>query len=195
MAKSALLIVDVQNDFCPGGALAVTAGDAVVPVINEYAHRFAEQGLPIFASRDWHPADTRHFQQFGGRWPIHCVQETPGAAFHPRLALPPSTVEVRKGANPDEDAYSAFQAVTPSGASLADELRRQGVTHVFVGGLATDYCVKSTILDALRAGLAATLLVDASRGVNLQPHDSEQAIEEVVAAGADVVTLNGVLFP
>lgn len=189
----ALIIVDVQNDFCPGGALAVAEGDAVVPVLNDYALLFARKGAPIFASRDWHPPVTRHFRDYGGIWPIHCVQDTFGAEFHPTLALPTTATVVSKGSDPSEDAYSAFQATTPDGLSLTAALRRLGVDRVFVGGLATDYCVKATVLDALSQGFAARLLVDASRGVNLQPHDAERAIEEMVRAGAEVTARERIL--
>jgi nicotinamidase/pyrazinamidase len=192
MTTDALLIVDVQNDFCLGGALAVDGGDAVVPTLNLYANRFAARGAPIYASRDWHPQATRHFRDFGGAWPVHCVQGTAGAELHGNLELPAGATVVDKGQDPNEDAYSAFQARTPTGASLEDDLRRRGVERVFVGGLATDYCVKSTVLDALARGFRATLLVDASRGVNLKPHDSEDAIAEMVRAGADVTTREGV---
>jgi nicotinamidase/pyrazinamidase len=192
MATDALIIVDVQNDFCPGGALAVSEGDAVVPTLNLYAKRFAERGAPVYASRDWHPQVTRHFRDYGGVWPIHCVQGTAGADLHADLELPANATFVDKGQDPAEDAYSAFQARTPSGVSLEDDLRRHGVERVCVGGLATDYCVKSTVLDALARGFKATFLVDASRGVNLKPHDAEDAIVEMVRAGADVATREGV---
>lgn len=185
---NALIIVDVQNDFCPGGALAVVEGDLVVPTLNAYAQLFRKSSLPVFASRDWHPPVTRHFRDFGGTWPIHCVQGTAGARLHPKLELPAGTVVVSKGDDPNDDAYSAFQARADDGTSLGDSLRRIGVDRVYVGGLATDYCVKSTVLDALKAGFGATLLVDASRGVNLRPHDAELAIEEMVRAGAAVTT-------
>jgi nicotinamidase/pyrazinamidase len=190
----ALIVVDVQNDFCPGGALAVAEGDAVVPVLNEYARLFARRGEPIFASRDWHPLVTRHFRDYGGIWPIHCVQDTFGAAFHPSLALPATAEVVSKGADPTQDAYSAFQATTRDGLPLAEALRGRGVARVFVGGLATDYCVRATVLDALRHGFVASFLVDASRGVNLQPHDAERAIEEMVRAGADVTARERILM-
>src|SRR5262245_8497071 len=185
MADVALIIVDVQNDFCPGKALAVPAGDAVVPVLNAYARRFAERGTPIFASRDWHPAVTRHFKNYDGIWPVHCTQGTPGAAFHPELRLPEGTEVVSKKTDPAEDAYSAFQTTTAHGEALADALRRRDVRHLYISGLATDYCVKTTVLDALDRGFRATLLVDAARGVNLRPHDAELAIEAMVRAGAD----------
>jgi nicotinamidase/pyrazinamidase len=187
--KSALVIVDVENDFTPGGALAVADGDRVVPVLNRYAGRFAGAGLPVYASRDWHPAVTSHFKEYGGIWPPHCIQGTKGAEFYPELKLPEGATVVSKGMDPDKDSYSAFDAVEPDGTPLTESLRRKGVEHLYVGGLATDYCVKWTVLEALRHGFRSTFLADASLGVNLQPHDSEKAIEEMVAAGADVTTL------
>jgi nicotinamidase/pyrazinamidase len=187
--RPALIIVDVQRDFCPGGALPVPKGDRVVPILNEYASRFRAKGHPVYASRDRHPRRTTHFREFGGVWPAHCVQGEPGAEFHPDLRLPEGTIVVSKGTGPEEDAYSGFQARGPAGEPLADLLRRDGVDHVYVGGLATDYCVRATVLDALRNGLAATFLVDASRGVNLKPGDAEESIAEMIRAGADVATL------
>ena len=186
--RAALVIVDVQRDFCPGGALAVHNGDAVVPALNRYAGRFAGAGLPVFASRDWHPAQTTHFTSGGGPWPVHCVQGTAGAQFHPDLALPPSAVVLSKGMCATEDAYSAFQARDAANRALPQLLGDLGVTDVYVGGLATDYCVRATVLDALAARLRTRLLIDASRGVNVQPGDSEAAIEAMVRAGADVRT-------
>lgn len=193
MARDALIIVDVQNDFCPGGALAVPEGDVVVPVLNRYVEQLAPRGVPVFASRDWHPPVTRHFRDYGGVWPPHCVQGTPGAAFHPSLQLPPDVRIVTKGDDPNEDAYSAFQARTADGVLLEDALRRAEIERVLVGGLATDYCVKWTVLDARARGFQAILLIDAARGVNLKPHDSEQAIEEMVRAGANLATLERIL--
>jgi nicotinamidase/pyrazinamidase len=189
LADAALAVVDVQNDFCEGGARPVAQGQAVVPVLNAYAERFAAAGRPVLATRDWHPARTRHFAGYGGVWPPHCVQGTAGAEFHPDLRLPEGTLVVSKGTEADEDAYSAFQGRLPDGTRLADALRKLGVRRLYVGGLATDYCVRSTVLDALREGFAVTTLLDASRGVNLKPHDAEEAIEEMVAAGAEVATL------
>ncbi len=189
MTTPALIVVDVQNDFCPGGALAVPEGDEIVPIVNRYVRWFAERRWPVFASRDWHPARTRHFRDFGGPWPIHCVQGTTGAAFHPRLELSSGAVIVSKGGDPDSDAYSAFQATTSEGIGLAAALEARGVDRVYVGGLATDYCVKATVLDACRLGLQPSFLVDASRGVNVRPHDSERAIEEMLRAGAAVETI------
>ncbi len=185
----ALLAVDIQNDFCPGGALAVPGGDQVVPVMNEYARRFAAAGRPIFASRDWHPEQTTHFNTRGGIWPPHCVQNSPGARFHPDLQLPEGTVVVSKGTGAEEDAYSATQARSADGTPFLELLRRRGVDHLYVGGLATDYCVKWSALEARKAGLKVTLLVDATRGVDLQPGDTERAIAEMLNAGVEITTL------
>lgn len=186
---AALIVVDVQNDFCAGGSLEVPDGDRVVPVLNAYAERFVAAGQPVYATRDWHPERTRHFQAFGGLWPPHCIQGTRGAEFHPELRLPAGTTVVSTGMDYDDEGYSAFPSKLPDGRALAEALRAAGVRHLFIGGLATDYCVKATVLDAIAAGFDATLLLDASRGVNLQPHDAEQAIEEMVAAGARTATL------
>jgi len=154
-AESALIVVDVQNDFCPGGALSVADGHTVVPPLNEYIARFRAAGRPVFASRDWHPERTRHFQEYGGVWPPHCIAGTAGAEFHPELHLPRDTIVTSKGMDPGEDSYSAFQARLPDGGRLPDALRAAGVHHIYIGGLATDYCVKSTVLDAITAGFAA----------------------------------------
>jgi nicotinamidase/pyrazinamidase len=183
-ARDALIIVDVQNDFCPGGALAVSGGDEVIPVLNRVIERFSEAGLPIFATRDWHPQKTSHFSAYGGLWPAHCVQGTRGAEFHANLELENDIVVVSKGMAPDEDSYSGFQARDPSGARLAELLRRRAIERIIVGGLATDYCVKHTVLDGLKEGFKAVLLADAIRAVNLKPHDGELAIAEMVSAGA-----------
>lgn len=176
---SALTLVDVQRDFCPGGALPVPQGHLVVPVLNAYTQRFHHDGRPIFASRDWHPENHGSFAAQGGPWPVHCVRGTPGALFHPDLHLPRETRVIDKGLAPDDPGYSCF-----AGTSLARDLRAEGVRRVFVGGLATDYCVKATVLDALKEGFQVFLLADASRGVDVRPGDSEAAVDEMVAAGA-----------
>ena len=190
-AKDALIIVDVQNDFCPGGALAVSGGDEVVPVLNRAIERFTKAGLPIFATRDWHPEKTNHFKAYGGIWPVGCrtyleraAKGTRGAEFHAGLELGKDTVVVSAGMVPDEDGYSGFQARDPSGARLAELLQRKGVERIIVGGLATDYCVKHTVLDGLKEGFKVLLLADAIRAVNLKPHDGELAIAEMIRAGA-----------
>jgi nicotinamidase/pyrazinamidase len=188
----ALVVVDVQNDFCPGGALAVPDGDSVVPVLNRYAERFAGQGAAVFASRDWHPPRTKHFAAYGGVWPPHCVQGTTGAALHPALVLPALTQVVSKGMDPEEDAYSCFQARAEQGGDFASLLAAREIQRLFVGGLATDYCVKATALDALRAGLTVVVLQDAVRAVDLKPGDGARALAELAAAGAASAQLDEV---
>lgn len=188
-AFDALVVVDVQNDFCPGGSLAVPGGDRVVPVLNRYIERFRRLKAPIYASRDWHPAVTKHFQAHGGAWPPHCVQGTKGAEFHPALALPPEAIVISKGMDPAEDAYSCFQAQDPDGMDFAVSLGESGVQRLFVGGLATDYCVRSTVLDALHEGFQAVVLQDAIGAVDVKPGDGERALAEMRAAGAAFVTL------
>ena len=185
--KDALVIVDVQNDFCPGGALAVDNGDRVVPVLNRYIDRFSAARLPIIATRDWHPQKTSHFKSYGGVWPAHCVQDTSGAEFHRDLELGPGVILVSKGMGADEDSYSAFQGIDESGIPLAELLRGLGVTGIFVGGLATDYCVKQTALDGINHGFVVVVLGDAIRGVDLNPDDSEKAVIEMRAAGAAMI--------
>jgi nicotinamidase/pyrazinamidase len=179
--KRALIVVDVQNDFCPGGALAVARGDEVVAPLNRLIEEFLERGEPVFKSRDWHPAKTKHFADYGGTWPIHCVQNTPGAEFHPQLIDDMHIRVVSKGLG-DEDSYSAFD-----GTDLALQLRRLGVEEVWVGGLATDYCVKNTVLDGLKEGFRVKALEDAMRAVELNPGDGERAIAEMRDAGAEIV--------
>ena len=181
---AALLVVDVQRDFCPGGALAVADGDRVVPALNRCLAEAERRGMRVYASRDWHPPVTTHFKAYGGPWPPHCVQNTPGAQFHPDLRLPPSTVVITKGDDPRDHGYSAFEGHTADGRPLVDELRAHGIDHVVVGGLATDYCVRTTVLDAARAGLSVTLLKDAVAGIDVQAGDSARAFEEMCAAGA-----------
>jgi len=185
--KAALVIVDVQNDFCPGGALAVADGDRIVEPLNRYIARFTDAGLPIFASRDWHPEMTTHFKAFGGPWPAHCVQGTYGAEFHRGLKLGGESTIVSKGAAPDSDSYSGFDAVDGAGVGLADLLNRAGVTRIYVGGLATDYCVKQTVLDGRQRGFDVVLLKDAVRGVDLNPEDSARALQQMREAGTQMV--------
>ena len=187
---SALLVVDMQRDFMPGGALPVPEGDAIVPKVNAYIAQFRMAGAPVFASRDWHPPETIHLQAQGGPWPPHCVQGTPGAAFHPDLKLPEDAVVVSKGMDPEEDAYSAFQARSlEENRDLDDYLRAHGVEHLYVLGLALDYCVKWSALDAVRAGLRVTVLIDATRAVNVAPHDAEETVEALVRAGVGLETI------
>jgi nicotinamidase/pyrazinamidase len=186
--KKALLIVDVQNDFCPGGALAVPEGDQIIPKLNKYIKIFSKKKLPIFASRDWHPVRTKHFKDFGGVWPAHCIQNTRGAAFQHNLKLAEETILLYKGMNPGEDSYSCFQAQDLSGMSFVKLLHRLGVKELYIGGLATDYCVKSSALDALKHGFKAKLLLDAIKGVNIKPDDSQRAIKQMTKKGAKKIT-------
>jgi nicotinamidase/pyrazinamidase len=185
-----LILVDMQNDFCPGGALPVKDGDRIVSILNRYIKKFSDVGLPIIATRDWHPEKTRHFKSGGGIWPAHCVQGTEGGKFHPALAIDNSIIVVSKGESSDADSYSGFEAVTSDGIKLGELLRSCGVERIFVGGLATDYCVKHTVLDGLQEGFKVVLLEDAVRGVNLTPDDSKNALEAMRQAGAAVTNLS-----
>ena len=179
--RQALIVVDVQNDFCPGGTLAVSHGDEVVAPLNELIDQFLERGDPVFKSRDWHLPTTKHFAAYGGTWPVHCVQNTQGAEFHPALRNDPRIKIVSKGLG-DTDCYSAFDET-----DLAAQLRQQNVEELVVGGLATDYCVKNTVVDALHKGFRVKAVADAMRAVEIHPGDGEEAIEEMRAAGAEVV--------
>ena len=179
-SSDALLLVDVQNDFCPGGALAVADGDAVVPVLNRWIEAARQGGAMVYASRDWHPTNHISFTARGGLWPPHCVQDTPGAAFHPDLELPNDTVVVSKAQQPDHEAYSAFD-----GGELGKELRTAGVRRLWVGGLATDYCVKASVLDAVELpGLEVHVITDAIRAVDVAPGDGEAALNAMREASA-----------
>jgi len=179
----ALLVVDVQNDFCPGGALAVNKGDAVVPVINRLLEHF---DLHAF-TRDWHPQDHCSFSAepefVDGSWPAHCIQSTPGADFHPDLRVPAGALIQDKATRQDQEAYSGFQAT-----SLAEGLKARGVSRIFVCGLATDYCVKATALDGVRHGFEVVLVEDACRAVDVPPGSSRLAVEEMRNAGVEVCT-------
>jgi nicotinamidase-related amidase len=177
--KEALILVDVQNDFCPGGALAVPRGDGAIPPLNALIRRFSEAGKPVFFTRDWHPALHCSFLEQGGTWPTHCVAGTPGAEFHPDLVVPAEAEIVSKAVNADADAYSGFQ-----GTDLDDRLKKRGVGKLVIGGLATDYCVKATVLDAIELGYAVTVVSNGIAGVNISPGDDEAAIEEMTGFGA-----------
>jgi len=181
----ALIIVDVQNDFLPGGRLAVPQGHAVIPPLNGYIARFAAAALPVYATRDWHPPDHCSFRAQGGVWPAHCVAGSPGARFADALALPHGAVVVSKAERPETDAYSGFD-----GTGLAQRLRAEGVVRVFIGGLAADYCVLHTVLDALQLGFTVYLLEDAVRAVDLEPGDGERALARMYLAGARPLRLS-----
>lgn len=182
----ALLLVDPQNDFCPGGSLPVPDGDQVMRLLNDWSSAADRAGVPIFISRDWHPPRTTHFKEFGGVWPPHCVAGTPGADFHRDLRVPSSATIISKGMGESEDAYSAFQARDDNGRLLAELLKSQAIQHLYVMGLATDYCVKASALGGLDNGFKVTVVADGMRAVNLQPLDGDEAIKEMRAAGAEI---------
>lgn len=204
--KTALLLIDLQNDFCPGGALAVTDGDAAVAVANRAIAACVARGEPVVACQDWHPANHRSFAVNANAqpgtlglleglpqvwWPVHCVQGSPGAEFHPDLHQAAIAEVFRKGQSPDIDSYSAFfdnghRAQT----ALNDWLQSHGVGRLAIMGLATDYCVKFSVLDALELGYQTQVIVDGCRGVDLQPGDSRQALQAMQQAGAQLVTLS-----
>lgn len=192
MSKSALVVIDVQIDFLPGGALPVPTGDEVVPVLREYIRRFKAAGLPIIATRDWHPKKTKHFKEYGGQWPPHCVQGTKGAEFAPGLELPDDVVVTSAGVDPETEGYTSFEGHDEQGRPFEQALRDRDIDHLYVGGLATDYCVRWTVLDALARGFEVTLLVDAIRGIDLKRGDAKRAIAEMVTAGAQTATLKTV---
>ena len=178
-----LLVVDVQNDFCPGGALAVKNGDKVVPRLNKTIGAFAKAGRPIFFTRDWHPSNHISFRDQGGIWPPHCVQGTIGASFHPDLFIPRGATIISKGDKPNVEAYSGFQ-----GTDLQSRLKKAGVGEIFLGGLATDYCVKESCLDAIRAGFRVNVLKDGVKAVNVKSGDGARALKEMRGAGANLIT-------
>jgi len=183
--RDALIVVDMQRDFMPGGALPVPEGDRIVPVLNSYIALFEERNLPVFLTRDWHPENHISFKGHGGIWPPHCIRGTEGAQFHPDLRIPADNkFIISKGTSAEFDAYSGFQ-----GTVLEDLLRERGVRRVFVGGVATDYCVKNTLLGAINLGFQAFLLTDAIRGVDATPGDVERAVEKMLSEGAVAVEL------
>jgi nicotinamidase/pyrazinamidase len=170
-------VVDVQLDFCPGGSLPVDEGDRIVPVLNLWLEAARAQGIPVFASRDWHPPAHMSFEEQGGRWPPHCVQETPGAGYHPQLDLPDDAVEIRKGVHPDRDQYSAFQQT-----GLAERMRERGIRRLWVGGLAQEVCVRASVLDGLEQGFEVHLMAAATRPVEAEA--GRRATLEMQRAGA-----------
>lgn len=174
----ALIVVDMQNDFCPGGALEVPEGDAVIEPINQLSARFPF----VVATRDWHPPNHQSFAEQGGPWPVHCVRDTPGAQLHPSIDAERIDAIVDAGREPDQEGYSGFEDT-----DLESLLRDQGVDTVHVGGLALDYCVKATALDAARNGFHVIVHRDATRPVEVKPGDGDRAVAEMREAGIDVV--------
>lgn len=178
----ALVIVDLQRDFLPGGSLAVAEGDRVVPVIDGCVRLFEARGLPVYATRDWHPANHCSFAARGGPWPPHCVARSAGAQFAPGLRLPADAAVVSKATLADRDAYSGFD-----GTDLEARLKAAGIARIFVAGLATDYCVLATVLDAREAGFEVAVMRDAIAAVDAHPGDGERALERMIEAGAVMV--------
>jgi nicotinamidase/pyrazinamidase len=188
---TALLVVDVQNDFAdPGGSLFVRGGEEIVPVVNAEIERAATAGAAVVFTQDWHPETTPHFAKDGGIWPVHCVRDTWGAAFHPDLRVEADAIVIRKGAD-GRDGYSAFSVRDPESGDveatqLESLLRRYDIGRVVIAGLATDYCVVETVLDAVRIGHATTVLLDAIRAVDLEPGDGDRALQRMRDAGASL---------
>lgn len=187
-SNDALIVTDIQMDFLMGGALPVKEGNQVIPVLNEYLKIFKNVNAKIVASRDWHPQNHMSFKTHGGPWPVHCVQNTQGANFHPALKLPEGTIIVSKATDPTKEAYSVFDST-----DLADTLKTLGVTNVFVGGLATEYCILNTVLDAIKLGFGAVVLADATRGINVETNDVNKALDVMMKNGAKQATLDN--FP
>jgi nicotinamidase/pyrazinamidase len=183
----ALLLIDVQNDFLPGGSLEVPSGDEVIPVLNRYIEAFNKSSIPVYASRDWHPPDHSSFRAQGGIWPPHCVAGSRGAEFSPKLRLPANAVIISKATNPDADAYSDFDE-----PDMEQSLRQNGIRRLFIGGLATDYCVLYTVRDALSHSYEVLLLLDGIRAINVKPGDGQRAIEEMTARGAQPIRFEAI---
>jgi nicotinamidase/pyrazinamidase len=182
--KDAFVLVDLQRDFLPGGALGVKEADRIVPLLSRYARRAAEKGVPIFLTRDWHPPHHSSFAERGGPWPQHCVAGTSGAEFAHGFEIPEGSVIVSKGAELDRDAYSGFE-----GTDLDRRLKDLGVERLVVGGVATDYCVLATVRDALAKGYHVTVLTDAIRAVEVEPGDGARALAEMIHRGARIQEL------
>jgi len=183
----ALLVADIQNDFLPGGALGIRGGDDIVPVLLNYIDRFHSKGLPIFLTRDWHPPNHCSFRSQGGPWPPHCIAGSPGSLPPRAFETPLSAVIIYKAIDADREAYSAFQDT-----ALGRHLKAIGVQRLFIGGLATDYCVLNTVKDARAAGYEVRLLMDGIKAVNLQPDDGPKAEQEMIRLGAVPVRLEAV---
>ncbi|HOW20207.1 MAG TPA: bifunctional nicotinamidase/pyrazinamidase [Tenuifilaceae bacterium] len=184
----ALIVVDVQNDFCPGGALAVAKGEIVIEPINKLSQLFESEGMAVIFTRDWHPANHSSFKKYGGIWPVHCVAGTHGAELHADLYFPGVAILVSKATLPEKEAYSGFQQT-----GLASWLHDMDVDHIVVTGLATDYCVKNTVFDAITLGFKVDVVIDAVMPVNLNPDDGEKAIAEMVERGAVMLKSNEIL--
>ena len=175
----ALIVVDMQNDFLPGGSLAVAGGNEIIRVLNRYLAYFAAHQLPVFATRDWHPLSHCSFQSQGGPWPPHCIAGSDGAALHPDLKLPANAHIISKATSQETDAYSGF-----TGTQLNELLQSLNIHRVFISGIATEYCVLNTVKDALRLQYITFVLIDAICAINQQPEDGQRALEEMIRLGA-----------
>lgn len=184
----ALSVTDVQNDFLPGGALAVPEGDTIIPSVNRATSLFKKNGLLVFFSRDWHPPDHSSFKDQGGPWPPHCVQKTPGADFPSALRIPSGSIIISKGTQKGREQYSTFGAQDSEGTTEDSIMKQRGIRRVFVAGLATDYCVLNSVKDALAGGYEVYVLTDAISAVNVNPGDGEKALEEMIWGGAKLIT-------
>jgi nicotinamidase-related amidase len=189
LKDAALVLVDIQNDFCPGGALAVAEGDQIVEVVNRLIPQFAL----VISTQDWHPANHISFKERGGPWPPHCVQGTRGAELHPALDTGRIASYFRKASSQDKDAYSEFEGVDEMGRTLDEMLKSHNVSKVYVAGLATDYCVLATVLDGLKNGYEVYAITDAVRAVNVEPGDGRKALEQMAREGARLVTSGEVM--
>ncbi len=183
--KIALILVDIQNDFCTGGSLAIPDGEAVVGPANALIEHAGRQGWPVFLTRDWHPPNHVSFQAAGGPWPPHCVANTDGARFHPELKIPRDAVIVSKATSQNSDAYSGFE-----GTDLNVHLEADGAEQLIIAGLATEYCVKNTVLDGLEAGYSVDVVREGIRAVNVEPDDEQKALNEMKRSGARIATLS-----
>lgn len=183
--KQALIAVDVQNDFFPGGALPTPQGDSIIDPMNRLIGVFEHKALPVVATRDWHPEDHCSFEAQGGPWPPHCIHGTEGAAFHPRIRFPDDAIVVSKATAREREAYSGFE-----GTDLAGELREREVTSLIIGGLATDVCVKHTVLDGLEEGFEVSVVQEAVSAVEAAPGDRRRALEEMISNGARLVSID-----
>ena len=189
-SKDALIIADIQNDFLPGGTLGIKDSDEIIPILNEYAKIFKAAKSKIIASKDWHPPNHISFVTQGGPWKPHCIQNTKGAELSPTLKLPEGTLAILKATDPAEEAYSVFE-----GTGLGEQLRAQGITRIFIGGIATDYCILNSVLDARKFGLEAVVLMDGTRGINVKPGDVEKAIDMMRTNGAKQIILSDLPEP
>jgi nicotinamidase/pyrazinamidase len=182
-SSDALLVTDMQIDFLPGGALPIANADQLIPVINDYIKRFQDAKTHVLASRDWHPANHISFKEQGGPWPPHCVQNTGGAKFNPDLKLPKNTILISKATDPKREAYSAFD-----GTNLVDELQKASVKRLFLVGVATDYCVLNTVLDARKLGFETVVLMDGTLGIDVKLGDVDRAVEAMLKADAQIAS-------